>query len=92
MATQYLAVAQQILTAVGGQENIEHANHCATRLRLNLKDDSQVDEKSLYELSEVVKLVNNGSQFQIVIGPKVEKIFAALSELMPGAQGVRPDT
>lgn len=91
MATQYLAVAQQILTAVGGLENIEHANHCATRLRLNLKDDSQVDEKSLYEISEVVKLVNNGSQFQIVIGPKVEKIFAALSELMPGAQGTAPE-
>lgn len=86
MATQYLAVAQKILAAVGGKENIDHANHCATRLRLNLRDDSQIDEKGLYEISEVVKLVNNGSQFQIVIGPKVEKIFAALSELLPAAQ------
>ena len=86
MATQYLAVAQKILAAVGGKGNIDHVNHCATRLRLNLKDDTRIDEKGLYEISEVVKLVNNGSQFQIVIGPKVEKIFAALSELLPAAQ------
>ncbi|TCW12809.1 PTS system beta-glucosides-specific IIC component [Raoultella sp. BIGb0138] len=83
MATQFNTIAEQILSAVGGRENIEHATHCATRLRLNLKDEALIDEEQLYKLPEVVKLVNNGSQFQIVIGPKVEKIYAAMNTLMP---------
>lgn len=90
MATQYKTVAEQIVTAVGGWGNIEYATHCATRLRLNLKDDSLVNEEQLYTLTEVVKLVNNGSQFQIVIGPKVEKIYAAMSELTPARADSTP--
>ncbi|MCS2160749.1 PTS transporter subunit EIIC [Scandinavium sp. H11S7] len=82
MATSYLPIAEQILAAVGGKENVVHATHCATRLRLNLKDDSKINEEQLYTLPEVVKLVNNGSQFQIVIGPKVEKVFAAMSPML----------
>ncbi|MRS15202.1 PTS beta-glucoside transporter subunit EIIBCA [Enterobacteriaceae bacterium RIT691] len=85
MATSFKHVAEQILAAVGGQENVVHATHCATRLRLNLKDDGKINEQQLYQLPEVVKLVNNGSQFQIVIGPKVEKVFAAMNDLLPGS-------
>lgn len=85
MATSFKHVAEQILAAVGGQENVVHATHCATRLRLNLKDDGKINEQQLYQLPEVVKLVNNGSQFQIVIGPKVEKVFAAINDLLPGS-------
>lgn len=82
MVTSYLPAAEQILAAIGGKDNVVHATHCATRLRLNLKDDSRINEKQLNMLPEVVTLVNNGSQFQIVIGPKVEKVFAAMSTLL----------
>lgn len=82
MVTSYLPAAEQILAAIGGKDNVVHATHCATRLRLNLKDDSRINEKQLSMLPEVVTVVNNGSQFQIVIGPKVEKVFAAMSMLL----------
>ncbi len=88
MATSFLPVAEQILAAIGGKGNVVHATHCATRLRLNLKDESQINEEQLYALPEVVKLVNNGSQFQIVIGPKVEKIFAAMGPLLQESAAV----
>lgn len=80
--TSYIPVAEQILAAVGGKDNVVHATHCATRLRLNLKDDSCINDKQLNMLPDVVTVVNNGSQFQIVIGAKVEYVFAAMSTLL----------
>ena len=38
-------VAKQILEHIGGKENIKSVEHCATRLRLILKDKSLIDEK-----------------------------------------------
>ena len=44
MANQnYAEVAKAILSAIGGAENVNSAAHCATRLRLVLKDESKVD-------------------------------------------------
>nr|WP_297665910.1 PTS transporter subunit EIIB [uncultured Streptococcus sp.] len=40
----YELMSQEILSAVGGKENISRATHCATRLRLVLKDESLVDK------------------------------------------------
>ena len=40
MKRDWNAMAQGILDAVGGPENISGMTHCATRLRLNLKDDA----------------------------------------------------
>lgn len=37
-------VAEQILQHIGGKENVVSAEHCATRLRLILKDDSRFDK------------------------------------------------
>lgn len=39
----YGALAKQILSLVGGAENVSNATHCATRLRFNLKDESKAD-------------------------------------------------
>lgn len=81
MAT-YSHLAQQIIHHVGESENIEHLTHCATRLRFTIKDKTKINKEALYKLPEVVKLVENPGQFQIVIGPKVEKVFAAIESLM----------
>lgn len=40
---KYTDLCNQILENVGGKENVSQAVHCMTRLRLNLKDRSQVD-------------------------------------------------
>ena len=40
-------VAEQILQHIGGKENVVSAEHCATRLRLILKDDSRFDKKQI---------------------------------------------
>lgn len=81
-------LARQIIEHVGGAENIEHLTHCATRLRFSLKDRNKINKEALHALPEVAKLVDNPGQFQIVIGPKVEKVFAAVSAVL----GDRPET
>lgn len=81
MAT-FSQLARQIIQHVGEAENIEHLTHCATRLRFTIKDKSKINKDALYKLPEVVKLVENPGQFQIVIGPKVEKVFLAITAQM----------
>lgn len=41
----YKKEAESIIDAIGGKENIDAIAHCATRLRLVLKDESKVDEE-----------------------------------------------
>ncbi len=41
----YKKSAENILQALGGEDNVEAMTHCATRLRLVLKDEGLVDEK-----------------------------------------------
>ena len=42
-SVDYTSLAPQILVKVGGEENIARMAHCATRLRLTLKDDTKAD-------------------------------------------------
>lgn len=60
--------AKQIVAALGGSENIISAAHCATRLRLVLKDESIVNMKDLESISLYKGQFSNGGQFQIILG------------------------
>lgn len=43
---EYLEISKQITELIGGMENIQGTAHCATRLRIVLKDDSLADLKN----------------------------------------------
>lgn len=45
MALDYRKCAQEIVDHIGGRENVAQAAHCATRLRLVIKDNSKVDKE-----------------------------------------------
>ncbi|MDV2684084.1 sucrose-specific PTS transporter subunit IIBC [Alkalihalophilus lindianensis] len=64
----YKQIASEILEAIGGKENVSAAAHCATRLRLVLKDESLVDEKKLEEIDAVKGTFSTAGQYQIIIG------------------------
>lgn len=81
MAIDYKIMAGQIISNIGGDDNIEYLTHCATRLRFNLKDITKVNEAALNALPDVIKIINNNSQFQIVIGPKVEHVYRAIEQI-----------
>lgn len=78
----YKKSATEILQAIGGKENIDAMAHCATRLRLVLKDESLVDEKELSEMDVVKGTFSTGGQYQIIIGSgTVNKVFAELESI-----------
>ncbi|MDU5511965.1 sucrose-specific PTS transporter subunit IIBC [Enterococcus gilvus] len=74
-------VAAEVNKAVG-EGNIQAAAHCATRLRLVLKDPSKVDHAALDNNEDVKGTFEANGQFQIIIGPgDVNKVYAELIKL-----------
>ena len=81
MSHDYSSIASELITSLGGADNIEQAAHCVTRLRLALKDANRVDSATLNQIDLVKGSFFNGGLFQVVIGPgDVEKVYAALRE------------
>lgn len=68
-------LASQIITNVGGKENITTAVHCMTRLRLNVKDKSQVNADTISKLKNVIGAQWSGDQFQVIIGQEVGDVY-----------------
>ncbi|WP_413701375.1 PTS transporter subunit EIIB [Psychromonas sp. KJ10-10] len=63
-------IVQEVISAVGGTENINHCTNCLTRLRLLLKDESLVATKQVKAIKGVFGVVQAEGQYQIVLGPK----------------------
>ncbi len=77
----YKELAKSILNDLGGEGNIISFTHCATRLRLNLKDDTKVNTKHLEGTKGVMGVVNKGGQLQVVIGSDVPNVYRELNLL-----------
>lgn len=77
----HLQTAQDIIARVGGAENIEHLEHCSTRLRLSLYDNSKVNEAELSKVPGVLGVRIN-AQCQVVIGNNVVQVYSAARSLM----------
>ena len=72
---KYTDLCNQILEKTGGKDNISGAVHCMTRLRLNLKDRSQVDVEAVKKIKGVLGAQFSGEQFQIIIGQHVSEVY-----------------
>ena len=72
-------VAKDVLTYVGGADNISAAAHCATRLRLVLNDMDKVDQKALDKDPDLKGTFIAGGMFQIIVGPgDVDNVFSEM--------------
>lgn len=71
-------IAEEVLRAVGGKENIANLTHCITRLRFNLRDESIPDQAAMEQIDGVIKVVKAPGQFQVVIGNNVAKVYDEL--------------
>jgi PTS system beta-glucosides-specific IIC component len=82
MATvDYRSLAGDILNEVGGEANIAGATHCATRLRLKLRDEAKADKAAIEKLPGVITVMQAGGQYQIVIGDNVPTVYAELGKI-----------
>lgn len=74
--------AQEILKHIGGQENILNVEHCATRLRLVLKDASEFDKKEIEAIDGVKGSFFASGQHQIILGTGfVNKVYQQVLEI-----------
>ncbi|MDO4663451.1 MAG: sucrose-specific PTS transporter subunit IIBC [Erysipelotrichaceae bacterium] len=64
----YSKIAKSVIENVGGQENIISAVHCATRLRLRLKDYNKVNEDKITDIDQVKGVFLANDQYQIILG------------------------
>ena len=79
MAMDHARVAKDVLTYVGGADNINAAAHCATRLRLVLNDMDKVDQKALDKDPDLKGTFIAGGMFQIIVGPgDVDLVFSEM--------------
>ena len=78
----YTAMAKIILEGLGGKENIAEADHCITRLRMEVKDNLKVDEKKIKSsgISGVIR--PSKTAVQVVVGPKVQFVYDELKKLI----------
>jgi PTS system beta-glucosides-specific IIC component len=85
-------IAQEVFEQVGGEKNIANATHCATRLRLNLKDNQQIDLKALDQIDGVIKAQLSNGQLQVVLGGKVNAVYEEFMNLLGGSTNERSST
>lgn len=79
--TEYQETARRIVELVG-KENIVSAAHCATRLRLIVKDKEAVNEKELEAIPMVKGTFFNAGQYQIILGTGiVNKVYAEIEQM-----------
>lgn len=71
----YRQLAGDIIESIGGKSNVSSVVHCATRLRFTLKDATLADTDKISSLKGVLRVVNGGGQYQIVIGPDVPQVY-----------------
>lgn len=79
----YKEMAEGILSHMGGLENISYMTNCATRLRLNLKDESKGDLEGAKTVPGVVGAVKKGGVYQIIIGTDVVNVVNEIKKMGP---------
>lgn len=83
-------LSKDILKLVGGEENIDQVTHCMTRLRFNLNDNSKADKTTLKNTPGVMGVMENGGQFQVIIGNDVPVVYNALVGNMSKSPDAKP--
>lgn len=77
-----MELAEKIVAGVGGKENIVSLMHCATRLRFKLKDDTKAYPEELMNTPGIIMIVENGGQFQVVIGNHVHDVYNSVNNII----------
>ncbi|WP_096190187.1 sucrose-specific PTS transporter subunit IIBC [Evansella halocellulosilytica] len=79
----YNEIAEQLVSYLGGKDNVVSATHCATRLRLVIEDESQINTEAIEELEGVKGAFSSSGQFQVIFGTgTVNKVFTHFAPLV----------
>lgn len=75
-------IAEEVIEAVGGRENISSVAHCATRLRIMVNDKELIDQKKVEGIQKVKGAFFNSGQYQIIFGTgTVNRVYEEVAGL-----------
>lgn len=75
-----MSKAEDILAALGGNQNVVDLEPCITRLRVEVKDPEQVHEEDLRS-SGAFGVVRSGRVVQVVVGPEADDLAGSIDDL-----------
>lgn len=78
----FTTMAAIILEGLGGKENVTSVDNCITRLRLEIKDYTAVDEKKIKSAGISGVIRPSKTAVQVIIGPKVQFVADEFKKLM----------
>lgn len=71
----YKALCKAILDVCGGSANIANVSHCMTRLRVQLRNASALDQEAAKKIHGVMNLIVQNGEYQFVIGQDVPSLY-----------------
>ncbi|HCW8580826.1 TPA: PTS transporter subunit EIIC [Staphylococcus aureus] len=79
--TKEQQLAERIIAAVGGMDNIDSVMNCVTRVRIKVLDENKVDDQELRHIDGVMGVIHD-ERIQVVVGPgTVNKVANHMAEL-----------
>ena len=77
----FTAVAATILEGVGGKENVTSIDNCITRLRLEIKDYTKVDDKKIKSAGVAGVIRPSKTTVQVIVGTQVQFVADEFKKL-----------
>ncbi len=78
----FTEVAQIVLEGLGGKENVTSLDNCVTRLRLEIKDYTKVDEKKIKSAGVAGVMRPSKTSVQVIVGTKVQFVADEMKKML----------
>ena len=78
----FTAIAAAVLEGLGGKENVESLDNCITRLRLEVKDGTLVNEKKIKAAGVAGVMRPSQTAVQVIIGTKVQFVADEMAKML----------
>lgn len=87
MTKSYLKMVMELVSLLGGAENINFVTHCATRLRIDIKDSKLVHKEKIAELKSIANISETEGKYHIVTDQdKLDGVFSELEQTLEQKQ------
>ena len=78
----FTAMAELILAGLGGKGNIKDIDYCATRVRAEINDYTQIDEKKIKASGAAGVIRPSKTTVQVIVGPKVQFVYDEIEKMI----------
>lgn len=80
--TNFSSMARTILEGLGGKENIETLDYCATRLRVGIVDNTRVSESKIKQANISGVMRPSQKDVQVIVGPQVQFVYDEMKKMI----------